>query len=101
MASEIQDVAQAVRRLHLEVTDRLARIEEGQGYLHDELEAHTAQDDRNFESLRTQLSELAVANSVAEAVAKKTARRHAGVSGAAVSAFLLAVAELIRRQWLS
>lgn len=93
--TEIQEVAQSIRRLHLEVTDRLARIEENTKTVRSELETHTQQDAEHFASLELGQKQLMIEREVA----KRTAGRKGAISGATVTAVLVTIAETVRQLW--
>lgn len=93
---ENTEVLAAVQKLHLEVTDRLARIETSAANLRVELLGHTEQDARNFDALHADLDTIKIDREVAKRVAKSAARKTAAVSGASVGGILMALVEAFK-----
>ena len=79
-----------------EVIDRLARIETDARRTRDAFETHVAEDDSADVRLQTTLVELRVAQAKQAA---KAGRRSGAIAGGALSAFLVAAGEAIRR-WM-
>jgi len=85
-----------LRSYHLEVVDRLARIEtHAQGFV-DRLEEHTEQDAANFHRLDSALDGVAIDVAVAKAVGGREGRKRGAWWATTISALAVAVAEAAR-----
>lgn len=79
-----------------DVIDRLARMETKQDYLIGELGEHTDDDQARFESLESGLQDLVIQDAVARAKAQGEGGKAGRRTAAAVTAALLALAEIAR-----